>query len=40
LLKPIQEDALIAAIIKGEHDEISNLVYEAIVPSRRRWKLA
>jgi hypothetical protein len=26
--------------ITGEHDEISNLVYEAIVSSRRRWKLA
>ena len=25
---------------KGEHDEISNLVYEAIVYSRHRWKLA
>jgi hypothetical protein len=29
-----------AQAIKGEHDEISNLVYEAIVSSRHRWKLA
>jgi hypothetical protein len=26
--------------IKGEHDEISNLVHEAIVSSGRHWKLA
>jgi hypothetical protein len=35
-----QDAARTKQAIIGEHDEISNLVYEAIVSSRRRWKLA
>jgi len=33
-----QDAARTRQAIKGEHDEISNLVYEAIVSSRRSWK--
>jgi hypothetical protein len=32
--------ARITAAIESAYDEISSLVYEAIVSSRHRWKLA